>query len=102
MPRCAAVKALGVVSARVAAMMPAGPANGSAGGDRISGDLGPAAEKMLESSTSVQRRNGRARTLAYLQRALKDAAAALQPPALLRPLGPGELQPPRPPHATTH
>jgi hypothetical protein len=87
------VKTLGVISASVAAMMPSGPA----GGDRVGGDLGPVAEKLLESKTQVQMRKGRARTLTYLQRALKDAAEAAQPPVHLRPLGPSELRPPHPP-----
>ena len=45
------MKTLGVIAANVAAMMPPGPP----GGDRVSGDLGPVAERMLESKTQVQR-----------------------------------------------
>jgi hypothetical protein len=88
--RCAAVKTLGIISANVAAMMPPGQENG----DRVSGDLSAVAEKQLENKTAVHMQKGRAKTLAYIKRAIKDAAESVQTPVHLSPLGPTEIRPP--------
>lgn len=91
--KCAAIKTLGVIATNVAAMMPPGPP----GGDRVGGDLGPVAERLLESKTQVQLRNGRQRTMGYLSKALEEAAQSANPPIHMRPLAESELRPPTPP-----
>ena len=71
-------------------MMPAGK-----GGER--GDLGPTAEKLLESKTQLQLRHGRAKTIGYITKALKEAKESALPPVHMRPLTASELRAPRRP-----
>eukprot|EP00614_Pseudopedinella_elastica_P002331 CAMPEP_0172590810 /NCGR_PEP_ID=MMETSP1068-20121228/9451_1 /TAXON_ID=35684 /ORGANISM="Pseudopedinella elastica, Strain CCMP716" /LENGTH=1361 /DNA_ID=CAMNT_0013386913 /DNA_START=11 /DNA_END=4096 /DNA_ORIENTATION=- len=88
--KCASIKALGLMATNVAAMMPPG----TRPGERVGGELGFAAEKLLESKTQVALRNGRAKTLAYLTRALRDAREAAVPPVHMRELNDTETRPP--------
>ena len=102
--QCRAVQLLAEVSRNVSEMMPRG-ANGG-----FEGDVGPAAERLLLSKTEVQMRRGKGRTLAYLQKTLREAEGQRRhrsgggggkPPIHLQPLNAAELKAPKRPPSRT-
>jgi len=87
--KCAAIKSLGLIASNVAALMPPGPP-----GQRVGGELGLTAERLLESKTQVQMRHGRSKTLSYISKALAEAADSALPPIHMRPLTEDERKAP--------